>query len=295
MGIYDRDYYRPSQSAPFSSSHRPRSIVITLIAVNVAVWIADAFSPETIHGPWLSNHLGVHVSTLTSPWLWWQYITSGFTHSPNDFGHILGNMLVLFFLGRDVEERYGSKEFLRVYLVMLVVAGLIWTIANKISGTPGYAMSYGASGAIAGVVVLYAFNFPHRTLLLFFVIPMPAWLLGAGIVLWDIYGAMGGSAADQHIAYSAHLGGAAFALVYYKLQWNISRWTDFRFGWVQSLFRSKPRLKIHKPDKPADSDMTEEVDRILAKLHNDGEASLSSKERRTLENASREYQRRRKD
>lgn len=301
MGIYDRDYYRPQQSSPSNSSYRPRSIVISLIVVNVAVWIIDAFTPgvyaETLKGPvlvghWLSDHLAVHVSTLTSPWLWWQYVTYGFTHSPNNFGHILGNMFVLFILGRGVEERYGSKEFLRVYLVMVVFAALAWTIVNKISGTPALQGAYGASGAIAGVVVLYAFNFPHRTLLLFFVIPMPAWLLGALVVIWDIFGAMKGGGG---IAYSMHLAGAAFALIYYKQQWSISRLTDFRFGRLKSIFQRKPRLKIHDPKKPADSDMSEEVDRILAKLHSNGEAGLTSKERRTLENASREYQKRRKD
>ena len=304
MGIYDRDYYRPQQSSPSFPSYRPRSVVISLIVVNVAVWIIDAFTPgvyaETLNGPvlvghWLSDHLGVEVSTLTKPWLWWQFVTYGFTHSPKDFGHILGNMLVLFFLGRDVEYRYGSKEFLRLYLVMVVFAALVWTIVNQISGTPGWAGAYGASGAIAGVVVLYALNFPHRTLLLFFVIPMPAWLLGALVVLWDIYGAMAGSHATPNVAYSMHLAGAAFALVYFKQQWNISRLTDFRFGWLKSVFQRKPRLKIHDPEKPADSDMAEEVDRILAKLHDKGEAGLTSKERRTLENASREYQKRRKD
>ena len=66
--------------------------------------------------------MAVHVDTLTQPWLWWQYLTAGFTHSPLRFDHILGNMLVLFFLGRDVEEAYGPKEFLRLYLVMVVFA-----------------------------------------------------------------------------------------------------------------------------------------------------------------------------
>ena len=69
---------------------------------------------------WLSDHMAVHVDTLTQPWLWWQYLTAGFAHSPLRFDHILGNMLVLFFLGRDVEEAYGPKEFLRLYLVMVV-------------------------------------------------------------------------------------------------------------------------------------------------------------------------------
>ncbi|MBU4399573.1 MAG: rhomboid family intramembrane serine protease, partial [Planctomycetes bacterium] len=227
--------------------------------------------------------------TITKPWLWWQYITCGFTHSPVMFGHILGNMLVLFFLGRDVEERYGSKEFLRLYLTMVVFAAVVWNVANKLVGDSDMGSAYGASGAIAGVVVLYALNFPHRTLLLFFVIPMPAWLLGALVVLYDIYGAVVGG--DQ-VAYSMHLAGAAFAFIYFQQRWNLTRLTEGRFRWLRSLFRKKPRLKVHGPEKEVESDMTKEVDRLLEKISREGEASLTAKERRILETASREYQRR---
>ena len=298
MGIYDRDYYR--QAPPqFRPSFGRRSVVVTLILLNVAVWLADAFSSASYNGNmltgrWLSDHLAAHVYTLTHPWLWWQYVTYGFTHSPLEFSHILGNMLVLFFLGRDVEERYGAGEFLRIYLATVIVAGVAWSVVNRLGGTADYVSVYGASGAIAGIVVLYALNFPHRTLLLFFVIPMPAWLLGAIVVVWDIYGAMGGGTADKNIAYSAHLAGAAFAFVYYWQQWNISRFTTFRLPRFGNPLRPKPQLKVHDPQREADDSLTQEVDRILEKISREGESSLSAKERRTLENASRTYQRKNK-
>jgi len=127
VGIYDRDYYR--QERPGVSTYAPRSVVTALIVVNVVVWIADAFSsPTALGGRWLSDHLAVHNDTLIHPWLWWQFLTAGFTHSPVEFQHILGNMLVLFFLGRDVEDRYGSKEFLRIYLAMVVFASVVWSV-----------------------------------------------------------------------------------------------------------------------------------------------------------------------
>ncbi len=120
MGIYDRDYYRQEQRRPASFSHAPKTVVGWLIAINAAVWIADLFtsltvvaSNEDVVRRWLSDFLAVHVDTLTHPLFWWQYLTAGFAHAPG-FNHILCNMLVLFFLGRDVEEAYGPKEFLRV-------------------------------------------------------------------------------------------------------------------------------------------------------------------------------------
>ena len=122
----------------------------------------------------------------------------------------------------------------------------MWNVVNKIAGTPADVTLYGASGAIAGVVVLYALNFPHRTLLLFFVIPIPAWLLGVLFVAYDMFGASGGIA-GSNVAFSVHLAGAAFAFVYYQRGWNLTRLTPGRIAWPS--FRRKPRLRIHKPEE----------------------------------------------
>ncbi len=295
MGIHDRDYYRPQQNPSTPSIRMPQSIIGIIILINVVVFLVDAFTPEIRHpdrvmgrwvitGHWLSDHMAVHVYTLTRPWLWWQMLTYGFAHSPFGFGHILANMLTLFFLGRDIECTYGRKEFLRLYLVMIVFAALVWTVAGNIAGLRGGLGAIGASGAIAGVVVLYALNFPHRTLLLFFVIPVPAWLLGLGVVLYDVYGAL--HREGSNVAYTMHLAGAAFAFVYFQQRWRLSNF---------SLPRLKPktRLRVHDPEA-TDKDLSEEVDRILEKIHRQGEESLTRKEKKTLESASREFQKRRK-
>jgi membrane associated rhomboid family serine protease len=289
VGIYDRDYYRREESQRAFSSYVPNGVVAKIIVVNVAVWLADAIVTWAVpqHRYWLSDHLAVHVDTLTQPWLWWEYLTAGFTHSPVDFQHILFNMLVLYFLGRDVEEAYGGKEFLRLYLVMVVFASVVWNVLTKLSGGVD-AQAYGASGAIAGVVILYALNFPRRTLLLFFVLPVPAWLCGVLVVVLDMLGALG-QAGASNVAYSMHLTGAVFAFVYYRCGWNLTRLTEGHINWP--TFRRRPRLRIHRADEQIESDLNAEVDRILEKIYREGEASLSATERKTLETASRQYQR----
>jgi hypothetical protein len=95
------------------------------------------------------------------------------------------------------------------------------------------------------------------------------------------------------VAFSVHVAGAAFALVYCKLHWNFTRFTEGRFRWPRLPLGGKPRLRVHRPDdEPAedlDADLNQEVDRILEKIGRAGEASLTAKERRTLEAASRQY------
>jgi membrane associated rhomboid family serine protease len=266
-----------------------------LILVNVVIFLADGLlTPDAVPGALgdINRFLAVRVDTLTQPWMWWRFLTYGFAHaSAPDYWHVVGNMLVLFFLGRDIEGRYGRKEFLRLYLATLVVAAVAWALVGKLQGAPGHSSAVGASGAVTAIVILYALNFPRRTLLLFFVIPMPAWAVGMLVVVLDLVGSFGAGSAE--IAYPAHLAGAAFAFLYFQLGWNISRWTT---GWLPSgRFKSRPKLRVHDPERRGkqDRELSEEVDRILEKIHREGEASLTRKERRILENASRQYQKKR--
>jgi rhomboid family protein len=292
MGIYDRDYYREEQ--PGVSLRGPRTAVGWIILINVVIFFADGLLDDrsTING-----FLALHVEDLAKPWLWWRFLTYGFAHAsfgpPGAYWHIVGNMLGLFFLGRSVEQLYGRKEFLRFYLTTIVVAGLIWALASLLGGAPPQQSAVGASGAVVGVVILFALNFPRQTLLLFFVIPVPAWLVGVLIVVMDLFEAWNGQ--NSRIAWQAHLAGAGFAFLYFRNRWKLSR---IPLNWFStSWFKRRPKLRLHDPrrEAPPNDDLADRVDKILEKIHLQGEDSLTSKERRMLKNASRQYQKKRRD
>ena len=100
--------------------------------------------------------------------------------------------------------------------------------------------------------------------------------------------------ADQHVAYTCHLGGAAFALAYHNFRWNLGRVAGPIVAWVKG--HGRPPLKVFKPEDDRNGPVADdEVDRILTKIHREGEQSLTPKERRFMEKASREYQRRRRE
>ena len=282
MGIYDRDYYREERAQ--LSLRGPRSVTMTLIIVNVVIYLLDYLLEGRI-----KRSLSVSVWTLTHPLFWWQFLTYGFIHDPNDVAHILFNMLTLWFFGRPVEQRYGAKEFLRVYLMLLVFGSLVWAAAGSLTGEN--ATLIGASGAVIGIVILFVLNYPREQVLLFFVLPMPAWALGVLYVAYDVWGAMSRES-TSHVAYAVHLSGAAFAFLYYRFGWNLGRLVPGRVSW--RWLRRRPHLRLHRPEhQEEDEKLNEEVDRILAKISRQGEASLTGKERRTLQNASRRYQRKR--
>jgi hypothetical protein len=184
---------------------------------------------------------------------------------------------------------------------MVAFGGVVWAAAGQLQGAPAGDSVVGASGAVAGIVVLYAWNFPRRMLLLFFVIPVPAWFAGVLLVSYDAYGAVIHPEGSR-TAFVVHLGGAALALLYCGLGWNFGRWWPSSWSFSIPRPRRRPKLRVHSPDEdtekradPAEENLNEEVDRILEKISREGEASLTRKERRTLETASRQYQKRRQD
>jgi membrane associated rhomboid family serine protease len=124
-------------------------------------------------------------------------ISHMFAHA--SMGHLLGNMLVLYFLGTMVEQRYGSLR----YVVLYFAAGLIAAISQAVVSPDGLLL--GASGALAGVMAAFVRHFPHIRLYIWALIPMPAWLF---IVLWLAYNLFGARVGgNMGVAFVAHLAG----------------------------------------------------------------------------------------
>ena len=285
MGIYDRDYYQEEQRPGFAMK-TPRTMVGILILINVVLYLVDGLFFSKNHE--LTSLLAVTSETWKYPWLWWKFLTYGFAHDVSPL-HILMNMLQLWFLGRTVEQVYGAKEFLRFYLVMIVLGSVVWAITAGLEASK-FQMLIGASGAVSGVVLLFVLNFPKTTLMLFPIpIPIKAWVIGVLLVAGNLYGAMG---QGGHVAFGVHLTGLAFAFLYHRNRWNLGRLTDGLSS--LAIFKRQPKLRIHDPEQEREDseNLAEQVDRILEKIHREGEDSLTRKERRTLEAASRQYQKR---
>lgn len=275
MGLSDREYYREPDQPGFTLQ-RPQSIAVTLVIINVAIYLVDwAFFDNGL----LQEKLSVAPPVVTQPWLWWKFLSSGFAHA--DSRHILFNMFVLWMFGRDIELRFGRQEFLRFYLVAIVLGSVIWCMIRLGSE----ATMLGASGAVTAVVIAYCRLYPKRTLLLMMVVPVPAWLVGVLIVVLNLVGSRHG---DAGIAYEVHLVGAAFGFFYCKFGWNLGRLmpSNFSLGAALKTVKSRPKLRIHDPGQQGQS-QDAEADRVLDKMHRLGADQLTESERRVLEEYSR--------
>ena len=282
MGIHDREYYQDGRTRP-SIELRNYSMVTLLVMANAAVFVLDMFFESGS----LMTGMAVQAVTVVEPWNWWRFLTAGFAHSPGSVQHLIFNMAGLWFLGRPVEERYGKQEFLLFYLVANVLGNIAWSGRMYFSGQSAIGMSdgaviaLGASGAVTAVVMLFIFLYPKQTLLLMMVLPVPAWLVGVLLVVTNLLQVNMTGVAGANVAYDIHLVGAALAAVYYKLGWKFSRWMPRQLGGAAKLVRRRPKLKLHVPEDDR------EADRLLDKVHREGESSLTARERKILESYSR--------
>ncbi len=252
MGFQDRDYYRNTYSEP--TCRKERSAIFYIIMLNAIIWILDAFTDRQ-----LSSALCLRAVDVVHPLNWYRFLTYGFCHATDPM-HIIGNMFGLFFLGRSVEARYGRREFTFFYLVAVIIGGVYWAgsnyysvVANQQSMTDmqkAFALftpCVGASGAATAVIILFALNFPKVTVLIWGLLPLPAFALGILVVVMDL---MGSQNQSTNIAHSVHLAGAGFALLYYL--------SKFRFT---SVFgHGRPRVYNHYQEMYSNSDLEQNYD-----------------------------------
>lgn len=253
----------------------------------------------------VTEWLGLDTDKVLQQGQVWRLLTYGFCHSTKSPWHILFNMLFLYFLGRAMEQLYGSKEFLLSYLVATMFAGgLIVLVQGFWTGMRG--MTIGASGAVTAVLVLYALHYPRQVLMIFGIIPIEVRWIVIIKLIFDTYPFLRELSVEQYsdgVSHAGHIGGAIFAYLYWKYRWRFTpTWNR-----VEAMFNAQPsasgfgrrsKLKVYAPDDEprrratSSSISPDEVDRILAKIHEQGEASLTDAERDVMKQASEQTKRR---
>jgi membrane associated rhomboid family serine protease len=310
MGIQDRDYYR-DDSAGYREVWGRQGVAIWIIALTCGIFFGQCItgaplkSPLVVHGAFEPN------SILAGEV--WRLLTPLLLHA--NLLHLVFNMLVLYFAGTRLEEHYGSREFLTFY----VAAGLISSLAYLLASVAGLAeveRALGASGAVTAVLVLFACHYPRQRVLLYFIIPMPVWVLVVVFVAIDLLGATGGAVGVRTapVGYVAHLGGALFGVLYFQAGIRI---TELFRRPSRAASRTRPKLRVvttepeddtptpvgapveNRPppkeaQEPVDEQLEARLDQVLEKVSKYGQESLTPEEREILFKASEVYKKRRK-
>jgi len=146
-------------------------------------------------------------------------VTSMFLHG--GWGHVLGNMWMLWLFGDNIEDYLGHFGYLVFYLLSGVAAMLTHILFNANSVLP----AIGASGAIAGVMGAYLVLYPRArvlTWIFILIVPIPAWVW---LVIWAGEQFLSGAAeslsyagrAAGGVAFWAHVGGFVVGMLMVRL------------------------------------------------------------------------------
>ena len=203
----------------------------------------------------------------------WTVVTYMFLHG--SITHVGFNMLALYFFGPRVEERIGSRSFASLYFI----SGISGAMLSLFLG--GGAPIIGASGAVFGVTLAFAWFWPTALIYIWGAIPVQARFL---VIIYGVIALAGGfGIGGAGVAHFAHLGGYAGAFLY--LKWIGRGRRQFRKKAVAPTSDADRRLatswravdtsKVHDVNKA-------EVDRILDKISAKGLGSLTLEERTFL-------------
>src|SRR5262245_13456533 len=190
MGIQDRDYYRNEGPSIFDALVPQGVVCRWLIGINIAVFVmqivAQASAQAAIRDPfegaqspsgWVTDWFVLDVGKVIYQGQIWRLLTYAFLHSTDGFSlytHLLFNMLCLWWFGSDMEQLYGRKEFLAMYLTSAIVSGCAYLLWSVCWGDMD-ARCLGASGAVTAMVILCALHYPRRIVYIY-ILPMPIWV-----------------------------------------------------------------------------------------------------------------------
>lgn len=293
MGINNLEHYRAQfRDDDGSSARPPMSVVAKLVLFTVAVFGVQILTHRAgTQGSVVIDWLALKPELVFGSGQIWRLLTYAFCHSETNLMHIACNMLALFFLGRAVVQTIGGREFVALYLVAAVFAGIVQTAAATLWNAGSPSSTIGASGAVCAVFMLFVMHYPRLKLHLMGIVPIEArWLLAA-VFVYDMLGFLGLvpstlSGDGASVAHAAHLGGVIFGWLYFRWDMNLTGWWDGFAGRTRKMSLPRTGLRVYNPETQPEVDYSQHIDRILAKISREGEASLTASERRMLTRAS---------
>lgn len=302
------------QFGPFRTPSTIKQLIIwTCIIALASAGIQSIFDQFNIF-PGPQNLLSLSWWGLRNFFLW-QPITYLFVQSSSSYGitfffliSLFFNMYLLWILGTAIYELVGKWAFLRFYFFCGIAAGLVSLMIMPVTGQ--YSILAGATPALLAVMTAWSMAFPESEIMLFFLIPVKAKLIVAGllgaIILvslshWDL--------PSLALYVCAILIGYAYAVIAWGWQspFAITQRLDSTLSTIALRLRryttlphwlQRKKTLNNKPSAPAKSKVVDIttgkklsdddifVDEMLAKISKNGERALSWSERHRMKQIS---------
>ncbi len=283
------------------------SISTKLIIVNLAVFVLQSL---TYIAFWLFQQEQEIVEMLRVFYLPLDYLvlhahihtlfSFQFFHDPESIGHILMNMLTLFFTAPLFYQYMPEKRILPLYLAG-GIAGALFTILfynifPAFNLLAGISYLYGASASIMAILfAATAFN-PNYEVFVFNVFRAKILYIALFVLFVEIFSITSGN----HGGHLSHIGGALFGYVYiallrkgFNLLTPLEKVIDWIVTYLKWPFAQEKEIRLvytkytrqveeTKTETPSNNHSQEVIDRILDKISRSGYDSLSKDEKETL-------------
>ena len=218
----------------------------------------------------------------------WSLISYFFLHL--SFGHILWNMLFLYWFGKIIHDNIGNNAVISLYVLGGIIGGLSYMALFNIIPFYGDRVSdslmLGASAGVFSIVAGSATLLPNYTFYLLFLGPVRIKYIALFYILLSFLDVTGSNAGGE----IAHLGGALIGYLFIR---QLQNGVNMGEGIIKiiNIFNKKSSSKI-KQDPPISDELKsdisqDEIDKILDKISESGYSSLSKKEKEKLFNASK--------
>lgn len=254
-------------------------MVKKLIILNVILYVFELIllwlgSGDSLYRQFI-NAFGLKPIAIYQNFMIWQFLTAMFLHSLSPF-HLLFNMLMLWMFGSPVERAWGSREFLKYYLLTGIAANMVHFFFYYNSPIP----VIGASGAVMGIILAFALTYPDAIVLIGLIFPVKAKYLAIGVIIIDLLYLF--TDPNSTTAHVVHLAGVGIGFIYLKI-FKQARIPLPKIRKIKRMRRQQQEEDNPNLDRHRVIDM---VDRILDKINEYGIDSLTEQEKRILERAS---------
>jgi len=233
-----------------------RALILTCAAIFVSqlfldIPIGDKGFTNVPGGARIVDTLAYSNAHLLQGWVWTP-LTYIFLHG--GLMHLFFNLLQLYFFGPEVERLLGTRQFLRFFFIC-GVGGALANLLPYALGYPGLPI-VGASGAILGVIVAFAFIDPDRQI---FMLPLPFPITARAMIILLVLVNLLSTGGQVSVA--THFGGMIAGFGYMKLRPLALRWAWERRG--RRARKANMKEPVKDPATPEEKKLADAIDNIF--------------------------------
>lgn len=205
----------------------------------------------------------------------WQFLTYSFIHA--DIWHLAINLLMLYFFSTLFFTFFNEKQFLKVYFLGAIAAGVFYILGSYLIGQHHYVV--GASGAVMAVFFTVVGYNPKINVHLIIFGRVALWIIALVLIAFDVIQLF----SDNTGGHLAHLGGSLFGFLYGNYL------KGFSFDFLPKLKKKEktPLRTVYNKTRPTKNNIQEDgiqnrIDVILDKISKSGYDSLTKEEKEFL-------------